>query len=149
MVTSSKLGAHVPFEIVQRKTFAPTESPETELVAELVEPKVAVPEMTVHCPVPIDGELAESVAVVEQMVWSSPAAAVVGFASTVIATSSNASAQVPPDIVHRKTLMPVPSAVIAVFASNGSAIVPVPEVKVQKPFGSAVAFKVVDVAQIV
>jgi hypothetical protein len=82
MVISSKESAHVPFEIVQRKTLFPIESPDTPDVGEVALSKIAVPEITDHCPVPIVGELAESVATVEQIVWSDPAFAVVGFSST-------------------------------------------------------------------
>jgi hypothetical protein len=41
---------------------------------------MAVPEITVHSPDPIIGELAERVATVEQIVWSFPAFAAVGAA---------------------------------------------------------------------
>ncbi len=82
MITSSKESAQIPFEIVQRKTLFPTESPEAPDVGEVALSKMAVPEITDQSPVPIVGELAESDAVVEQIVWSVPASAVVGFSST-------------------------------------------------------------------
>jgi hypothetical protein len=68
MVTFSKESLQVPFEIVQRKTLFPTESPETSDVGEVASSKIAVPEITDQIPVPIVGEFAESVAVVEQIV---------------------------------------------------------------------------------
>ena len=46
----------------------PTESPETPELGEVVLSKIAVPEITVHVPIPIVGELAASVAVVAQIV---------------------------------------------------------------------------------
>ena len=82
MVISSKESEQVPFEIVQRKTLFPIESPDTPDVGEVALSKIAVPEITVQSPVPIVGELAESEALVEQIVWSVPASAVVGFSST-------------------------------------------------------------------
>ena len=56
------------------------ESPETPELDEVVLSKIAVPEITVHSPDPIIGELAASVAVVAQIVWSVPAFAAVGAA---------------------------------------------------------------------
>ncbi len=67
MITSSKESLQVPFEIVQRKTLFPTESPEAPDVGEVALSKMAVPEITDQSPVPIVGELAESDAVVEQI----------------------------------------------------------------------------------
>jgi len=78
MVTLSNEAAQTPFEIVQRSTLFPTESPDTPEVGEVTLSKMAVPEITVQSPSPITGELAESEAVVEQIVWSVPASAVVG-----------------------------------------------------------------------
>ena len=82
MVISSKESVQVPLEIVQRKTLFPIESPNKLVLARFALLKVAVPEITVQSPVPIVGELAESVATVEQIVWSVPASAAVGFSST-------------------------------------------------------------------
>ena len=82
MVISSKESSQTPFEIVQLKTLFPTESPETLVLARFALSKIAVPEITDQSPVPIVGEFAERVARVEQIVWSDPAFAVVGFSFT-------------------------------------------------------------------
>jgi hypothetical protein len=82
MVTLSKESLQVPFEIVQRKTLFPTESPEAPDVGEVALSKIAVPEITDQIPVPTVGEFAESIAIVEQIVWSIPAFELVGFWST-------------------------------------------------------------------
>jgi hypothetical protein len=81
-VISSKDSVQVPMEIVQRKILFPIESPESPDVGEVALSKIAVPEITNQSPVPMVGELAESVATVEQIVWSIPASAVVGFSFT-------------------------------------------------------------------
>ena len=80
MVTLSNEAAQTPFEMVQRSTLFPTESPDTPDVGEVALSKIAVPEITDQSPVPIVGEFAESVATVEQIVWSVPALAEVGAA---------------------------------------------------------------------
>jgi hypothetical protein len=80
MVILSEDAAHTPFEIVHLKTLFPTESPDTPEVGEVELSKIAVPETTDQSPVPTDGELAESVATVAQIVWSVPAFAAVGAA---------------------------------------------------------------------
>jgi len=68
MVTLSKEAAQTPFEIVQRNTLFPTESPDTPDVGDVALSKIAVPEIMVQIPFPMDGEFAESVATVEQIV---------------------------------------------------------------------------------
>lgn len=67
---------------------------------------VAVPLTTVHNPVPIVGEFAESAAVAElQSVWSPPAMTVVGTVSTVSSTSSLEMAHTPLLILHSKVTL--------------------------------------------
>ncbi len=80
MVTLSKDAAQTPFEIVHLKTLFPMESPDTPEVGEVALTKIAVPEIMVQIPFPMDGEFAERVVTVEQIVWSFPALAVVGAA---------------------------------------------------------------------
>ena len=63
------------------------------------------PEMIVQMPAPMAGVLAASVAVVtpQRLVWSGPAAAVVGLLLNVIVTSSVLAVQGALAIVHRNT----------------------------------------------
>jgi len=139
MVTLSIDAAHTPLEIVQRKTLFPTESPDTPEVGEVALSKIPVLEITVQSPVPMVGEFAESVATVEQIVWSIPAFAAVGFSFTKIETSSNTSAQAPPGMVQRKVLVPVESADTEVLAKDALAKVPVPAITLHIPPVTAVA----------
>ena len=133
MVTLSNEAAQTPFEMVQRKTLFPTESPDKPDVGEAALSKIAVPETTDQSPVPIAGELAESDAVVEQIVWSVPASAVVGFSSTRMVISSKESVQVPFEMVQRKSLFPTESPETFVFARFALLKVAVPEITVQSP----------------
>jgi hypothetical protein len=66
--TSSKLGVHVPLEIVQRNTVVPADRPETEVLATVASAKEAAPEVTVQSPVPMSGMFAERTDVVAQIV---------------------------------------------------------------------------------
>jgi len=136
-------------EIVHLKTLFPTESPDTPDIGEVASSKIAVPEITDQSPVPVVGELAESVATVEQIVWSIPASAVVGFWSTTIFTSSNTSEQAPPGMVQRKVLVPVESADTEVLAKDALAKFPVPAITLQIPPVTAVAASVIVGEQIV
>jgi hypothetical protein len=65
--TSSKLGVHVPFEIVQRNTVVPADKPEIEVVANVASANEAAPEVTVQSPVPVSGTFPERTEVVAQM----------------------------------------------------------------------------------
>ena len=88
MVTSSEEDGHVPFEMVQRKTFAPVPKPVTPELEEFGDVIVPVPETSVHVPVPTAGGFPASVVEDAQIVWSGPAEAVVGTGSRVMTTSS-------------------------------------------------------------
>ena len=78
--TSSNTSAQAPPGMVHRKVFVPIESPETLVLARFSLVKVPVPAITDQIP-PVTA-VAESVVVEEQIVWSDPAFAVVGFSST-------------------------------------------------------------------
>ena len=149
MVTLSKEAAQTPFEIVQRNTLFPTESPDTPDVGDVALSKIAVPEIMVQIPFPMDGEFAESVATVEQIVWSVPAFAIVGVACTIIETSSKTSAHAPPGMVQRKVFVPIESPETLVLASEALVKVPVPAITLQTPPVTAVAERLVELEQIV
>jgi hypothetical protein len=102
-VTSSVEGGQTPFEIVQRKTYVdPADKPVTAVVAEFGLEIVAVPETTLHTPVPTEGVLAESVAdVAPHITWSLPAFAVVGTGLNVIIIVSVSEGHVPLFVVVR------------------------------------------------
>ena len=68
IVTVSFVDRHVPLLIVQTNVFAPTDNPVTPDVGSTGVVTVAVPAITVHAPVPTDGVLPASVAVVEHTV---------------------------------------------------------------------------------
>ena len=68
IVTSSKLAVHGAFDIVHRKTFAPTPSPVTPEVGLVGVVIVPAPLTNVHVPVPTVAVLPASVAVVAQIV---------------------------------------------------------------------------------
>ena len=78
MVIASELGVQVPFVIVHTNVFTPVVKPVTPLVGLLGTVTTPVPAVTVQAPVPTVGAFAASVAVAEHIVWSAPAAAVVG-----------------------------------------------------------------------
>jgi len=149
MVTLSNEEAQTPLEIVHLNMLFPTESPDTPEVGEVELSKIEVPEITVQRPVPIIGEFPESVATVEQIVWSVPAFAIVGVVCTIIETSSKTSAHAPPEMVQRKVLVPMESADTEVLAKDALVIVPVPEITLQTPPVTAVAARAVLDEQIV
>ena len=124
------------------------ESPVTVAFGSLELVKFPVPEINDHVPDPTVGVFAVKVEEVLQMLWSSPARADVGFSSTVMVTSSETSPQVPPETVHRKTLVPIDKPVNEVVASFSSAKMPVPDTRLQVPPDAAVALSMLDEVQI-
>jgi hypothetical protein len=72
-----------------------------------------------------------------------------GLSSTVIVISSNASPQVPPGTVQRKTFVPKANPITPVFASDALVNVPEPLITVQIPPVTAVADKLVVLEQMV
>ena len=133
MVIASVLGGQVPFVIVHTKVFTPVVNPVTPDVGELGVVTVAVPAVTVHIPIPTVGALAASAAVGLQMVWSAPAADVVGSWSTLIVIASVLGGQVPLLIVHTNVFTPVVKPVTPLVGLAGVVTTPVPAVTVHNP----------------
>ena len=86
--------------MVHWKTFAPIDKPFTVEPGDAGETIVPVPEINVHTPAPTAGVFPAKVADEEQIVWSGPASAIVGFGSTVIVTWSEEDGHVPLEMVH-------------------------------------------------
>jgi hypothetical protein len=153
ITTSSVEGVQGVLEIVHRKVAVPgTAKPVTPDVGEPGLVIVAVPETTVHNPVPVTGVLPAKVAVVTPQagVISEPALAKVGSAVLlVINTSSVEAVQGALEIVHLKVLAPTPRAVSPEVGEEGVVIVPAPEINVHNPVPDAGVFpaKVAVVAQ--
>ena len=102
---SSVFGAHDPFDTVHLSValvFRGT--PVTEVLNEFISVIVAVPPITLHCPVPITGGVAFSVNVpLLHCAISAPATALLGVLSNRMVTSSELDAQTPLLMVHLNT----------------------------------------------
>ena len=149
MVTSSETLPHAPPGMVQRNTLLPTESPVTLLFGKAAFKSVPVPETTLQDP-PVAAVAAKVVELL-QMFWSIPAFGVIGFASTLMLTSSKDGVQTPLEIVHLNTLVPVDKPETEELARFALAKVPAPEIIVHTPFPIAgtLPFSDVTVAQII
>src|SRR3990172_9067266 len=123
MFTLSKEAAQGALLMVHLKVFVPTPNPVRPEVGEVVVVIVPVPEISVHIPVPTAGALPASVAVAAQIVWSTPALAVVGEALRTMLTSSNDEAQGELLVVHLKVFVPTPNPVSPEEAEVGVVIV--------------------------
>ena len=135
MTESTEVGQE-PLEIVHVKVVeAPAISPVTPDAGKAGEVIVAVPETTVHNPVPTAGVLPASVVVVIlHRFWSGPALAVVGSWSTVMMTESTEPGHEPLDNVHVKVAdAPTISPVTPDAGEAGVVIVAVPEMTAQIP----------------
>ena len=130
---ASVLGGQVPFVIVHTKVFTPVVKPVTPLIGEAGIVTTPVPTVTVHAPVPVAGVLAASVAVSAQIVWSPPAAEVVGNGSTFMVIVSVFAAQVPLLIDHTKVFTPVVRPVTPLVGDAGVVTTPVPVITVHAP----------------
>lgn len=130
IVTSSVEGVQGALAMVQRNTLAPTPNPVKPEVGEEGVVIVPEPEILVQVPVPVVGVLPASVAVVAHIVWSGPAAEVVGLATLVITTSSF---EVLHPIVQRNVFAPTPNPVTPEVGLFGEVMVPVPLTRVQVP----------------
>ena len=121
------------FVVVQRKIFAPGDSPVTEVVEEFALPNTPVPEATVHRPTPTTGLFPTKVALELHKIWLGPAFAAEGGCSTVMVVLAIAVGQSGFVTVHLKTFAPILNPDTLVFGFAGLAIVPVPETTVQTP----------------
>jgi hypothetical protein len=123
----------VPFVIVHIKIFTPVFKPLTVAFAEFIGVTVPVLEITDQAPVPTIGLFAPNVVVVEQIVCGEPAAAVLGFALTFIATVEDEEGQAPFEIVHIKTFRPVFNPLTEALAELVGVTTPAPETTVHAP----------------
>src|SRR5688572_6575841 len=103
--TSSVVGAHEPLETVHLSVaLLFTGTPVTEVLKEFTLVIVAVPETTLHTPVPMPGLVALSVNVpFAHCAMSAPATDALGVWSNLIVTSSKLGVHTPLLIVHLKT----------------------------------------------
>ena len=125
--------AQTPLLIVHLNVFTPVDKPVTPELGSPGVVTVPEPAITVQLPVPTIGALPASVAVVEQIVWSGPAFAVVGASSRVIVMSSIEGEQTPLLIVHLNVLVPTDRPVTPEPGSLGVVTVPNPVMTVQLP----------------
>jgi hypothetical protein len=102
-------------------------------VGEVGDDGTPVPETKIHVPLPITGVLPAKVDDDAQIVWSDPAFAVVGFASTLIVIKSSEGGQVPFEIRHLKIFAPMLNPVTTDDGEFGDEGIPVPETKDQVP----------------
>lgn len=122
-------------EIVHWKTFVPSGKPVIEVVGDNEFVIVPPPETKVQTPVPTVAVFAViTVFGLEiQMVWLTPALAIVGTSFTIIATVEEEAKHGKLPIVQAKTFVPRPNPVIDVFGEVGLEIVPLPETNVHNP----------------
>ena len=78
MLTESLDVVQLPFEMLHNNLFVPALNPVMVVLARVESANIAVPDSTVHLPVPEVGVLPARVALVPHTVWSEPALAVVG-----------------------------------------------------------------------
>lgn len=111
----------------------PLPKPVTDEVGELAEVMVPLPDARVQVPLPIIGTLPLKLVAVEQMVWSMPALATVGSASTVMITVSFEAGQVPFTMLQTNTFWPMLSPVTDEVAELTLPNVPLPDTSDQVP----------------
>ena len=106
IVTAEVAVGQTPFETVHKNVFVPVFNAVTCEDGLLFEVMLAVPVITDHIPFPIDGFVADKVAVAEQTVCVLPAKAV-GITSCIIVTAEVAVGQTPFETVHKNIFVPV------------------------------------------
>lgn len=151
IVTSSLAGVQGGLETVQRiTTLVPDGIAVIVDVALLTFVIVAVPDTTLHVPVPAVGVLPANVADVAHIVWSVPALAA-ELPEIVIVTSSVEGVHGVLAMLQRNTMFPILNPVKVDVGLLVDVIVPVPEtiVQVPVPITAVFAANVVDVPQMV
>jgi hypothetical protein len=133
MMTSSVEAAQGALLMVQRSVAEPTANPVIPEVGLEGAVMLAVPETTDQLPVPLVGVLAERVAVLLQILWSLPAAEVVGVATCVMMTSSNEFVQGALLTVQRSVAEPTTNPVTPEVGLEGVVMLAVPETTDQLP----------------
>ena len=133
IVIVSVLVVQVPLLIVHTNVFTPVVKPVTPDVGDVGVDTVAAPAVTVHAAVPTTDVFAASVAVSAQIVWSGPAAEVVGNGSTFMVIVSVLAVQVPLLIDHTKVFTPVVKPVTPLVGEAGVVTTPVPAITVHAP----------------
>jgi hypothetical protein len=133
ITTVSLEPGQTPLLTVHTKTLFPVEREFTDEVGEPAVLTFAVPDSTVHMPVPVKGRSAFSVPVSEHTAMSAPALAMLGGRSLVTKTSSKDGLQKPFSIDQRKTFVPGPIPVTVVEGEFASLKLPLPLITVQVP----------------
>jgi len=131
MFTSSVDAGQDALEIVHLSvTDEPAESPVTVDVGDAGVVMVQEPETIDQVPVPVVGVLPANIVLVTlHKLWSGPASATVGAASTVTTTSSEVEPQLPLEIVHLKVVeAPIVRPLTVDVGSAGTSALPVPAI---------------------
>lgn len=144
MVTSAELeAAQGPLSTVQRKTLAPSDSPETVVAGSAGSANTPVPLTSVHWPVPGAIRALPSKVVLVMGVhksWSGPASAVdMAPSYTEIDTWALLEGKLhgPLVTVHWNTFTPTPMSVMVVEGLFGEVMVPLPPITVHWPVAGA------------
>ena len=137
MVIVLDVDEQVPAEVMFHcNTFVPRPKPLTVVVAELELVNTAVPDTTLHVPVPVVGVLAASVVllVVIHNVCDGPALAKLVAGSTWMVIVLEVDEHVPTEVIfHCNTFIPKPRFVIVEFGDNELVIVPLPLITLHVP----------------
>lgn len=133
IVTVSLEDGHEPLVIVQTNLLAPVLRPVTAEVGDTGVVIVALPVITVHAPVPIEGAFPPSVVELEHTVWSAPALAVVGIAALMIVTVSLEAGQLALLIVQTNVFVPTDNPETPEVGVPGAITVAPPTTTVHNP----------------
>jgi hypothetical protein len=140
ITTSSVEAVHGELLMVHLKVFAPIASPVTPEVGLEGVVIVAVPDITVQVPVPTMAVFPARVVVEPQIVWSEPAADVVGTSLLVMTTSSVEAVHGELLMVHLNVAAPIPRPVTPEIGLVGVVTVAVPDITVQAPVPTVAVF---------